>query len=188
MKKHVFAALFLLGVSGVALAHPGHELNGAYAGFMHPLTGLDHLLVMLAVGLWAGKLGGNSRWQLPMVFLLMMVVGSVLGIWGLAFTGLETAVAATVMAMGFLLLISQPLSSFVRFLLVASFAMLHGMAHGAELPMQATMVTLAGMLVATAMLHGLGLVLSLQRLRIAKAVHSVIGLLMVSFAAYLLIA
>ncbi|MGH8354011.1 MAG: HupE/UreJ family protein, partial [Pseudomonas sp.] len=70
--------------SGSALAHPGHEVSGLAAGLLHPLSGVDHLLAMLGVGLWAGQRGGKALWLLPLSFMAMLAVGGLLGINGFA--------------------------------------------------------------------------------------------------------
>ncbi|MCB5187143.1 HupE/UreJ family protein [Methylobacillus caricis] len=185
MKTSYFSALGLLAFSSLAMAHPGHEVQSTYAGFMHPLTGLDHLLVMLAVGLWAGKIGGNARWQLPLTFVLVMAAGAVSGMGGYVISGVETAIAASVMALGVLLVISLPLSRGLQIGLVALFAMFHGMAHGTELAVQNGMAVMLGMLVATALLHAAGLMLS--SLRLPKAVHTLFGCTMVVLGAYIMV-
>ena len=172
MKKIVLTSL-LVGFSSLSFAHPGHELSGnalesAYAGFMHPLTGWDHLLVMLAIGLWASKLSGKARWQLPLTFLTSMFIGALLGLAGITFSGVETAIAASVMAMGLLLAINLPISAIGRVGLIAVFAIFHGMAHGVELHSQQSYSALAGMLFATALLHALGLLLASRRLNLAN--------------------
>ena len=182
----LLTGILLRVISPLALAHPGHGLNSVYAGFMHPLTGWDHLLVMVAVGLWAGKLGGKARWQLPATFLIMMAVGVVLGAWGLAFSGLDSAIAASVMAMGLLLIISMPIQLAKRVTMIAMFALLHGMAHGVELP-QTSLLMLTGMLATTALLHLIGLVLSSKRLVIQQSIFDALGLLMLGFGGYLLL-
>jgi len=108
MKKFILALLLSMFTSQV-MAHPGHGLETAYAGFMHPLSGWDHLLMMLAVGVWAAKLGGKARWQVPLTFVGMMMIGAFLGMSGMSLSGVETAIAASVMAMGVLLIISLPI-------------------------------------------------------------------------------
>jgi len=188
MKKQILFGLLLASTSTLAMAHPGHSMESTYAGFMHPLSGWDHLLVMLAVGLWAGKLGGKARWQLPVTFMLVMLLGAVLGMSGIGFSGIETAIAATVMAMGVLLVISLPLQPMLRVGLVAIFALMHGLAHGAELSGQSGVQVVAGMLLATALLHGMGLLLASQHLRLARWVHTGFGVGIALAGAYLLIA
>lgn len=196
MKKIVLSIL-LVGFSSVVFAHPGHDLVGnnfasAYAGFIHPLTGWDHLLVMLAIGVWASKLGGKARWQLPLTFLSIMTLGAILGLAGITFSGVETAIAASVMAMGLLLAINLPIPAISRIGIVAIFAVFHGMAHGVELHLQQSYAALAGMLVATALLHGAGLLLgdslNSQRVQLAKWLQNGLALAMVLVGGYLLIA
>ena len=176
MKKIVLTSL-LVGFSSVVSAHPGHEsigndLTSAYAGFMHPLTGWDHLLVMLAIGIWASKLGGKARWQLPLAFLTSMTIGAMLGFAGITFSGVETAIAASVLAIGLLLAINLPIAAISRIGIVAVFAVFHGMAHGVELHSQQSYAVLAGMLFATALLHAVGLLLASRRLNLTSWVQT----------------
>lgn len=176
MKKIVLGSL-LVGFSNLAFSHPGHALIGSslesvYTGFMHPLTGWDHLLVMLAIGIWASKLGGKARWQLPLTFLTSMTIGAILGLAGITFSGVETAIAASVMAMGLLLAINLLIPAISRISIVAVFAVFHGMAHGIELHSQQSYVALAGMLIATALLHSIGLLLASQRLNLANWIQA----------------
>lgn len=210
MNQRLIAGL-LACMPSLALAHPGHELTtqtlsnptlaSAYLGFMHPLTGLDHLLVMLAIGLWAGKLASNAatnvgnkiRWQLPITFMGLMLVGAILGAQGFAFAGLETAIAASVMAMGLLLVISLPIKPALAIGMVAVFALLHGAAHGletngAELNFAQGWAVVGGMLLATGLLHALGLLLGSQRAQLAKWLNATLAYVMMLAGAYLLFA
>lgn len=156
-----FGAALPAFVPLAALAHPGHDLAGAAAGFAHPLLGLDHLLAMAAVGLWAGRLGGDARWQLPAAFMLAMAAGAGGGLLGLRLPGLETGIAASVVALGLLAAVALRFATALRLALVAGFALLHGLAHGAELPPGAGALTyVLAFLGATALLHGVGLVLA----------------------------
>ena len=189
MKKHITIATLFALFSSVASAHPGHGLDTAYAGFMHPMTGWDHLLVMLAVGLWAAKLGGKARWQLPLTFVSMMAVGIGLGATGIYFVGVETAIAASVMAMGVLLILRLPINTGAQLGITATFALLHGMAHGVELTASSSMLgVMGGMLIATALLHGIGLFVGTQRVQIADWIEKLMAYFMLLIGAYLLIA
>ena len=185
MKKQLTVGMLLITLSTLAQAHPGHGLDSAYAGFMHPLSGWDHLLVMLAVGLWAGKLGGKARWQLPATFMLLMTAGAVLGLYGLTFSGVETAIAATVMAMGLLIVFSLPITPVLRIGLIGIFALMHGMAHGTELSNQG-LQAMAGMLLATGLLHGLGVLLGSLRFKAAQSMQAAAGWLIMLAGGYLL--
>ncbi|WP_047540491.1 HupE/UreJ family protein [Methylotenera versatilis] len=192
MKKIVLTSL-LVGFSSLAIAHPGHELVGtsldsAYAGFIHPLTGWDHLLVMLAIGIWASKLGGKARWQLPLTFLTSMTLGAILGLAGITFSGVETAIAASVMAMGLLLAINLPIPAISRIGIVAIFAVFHGMAHGVELHSQQSYAALGGMLMATALLHAIGLMLASRRLNLANWIQSLLAWGIALVGGYMLVA
>ncbi|ADI29753.1 HupE/UreJ family protein [Methylotenera versatilis] len=188
MKKQItIAALFSL-FSGIASAHPGHGLDGAYAGFMHPFTGWDHLLVMLAIGVWAAKLGGKARWQLPLTFVAIMATGAVLGLSGLNFAYAETAIAASVMAMGVLLMMSLPMNKMMQLSITALFALFHGLAHGIELQSQSSSAALGGMLFATAMLHSLGLLMASQRVKMVHVLNNSLAWLLLLVGGYLLLA
>jgi urease accessory protein len=155
------AVAFALPVfsSSSALAHTGteHALSFA-AGFWHPLTGLDHMLAMVAVGLWAGLNGGRALWAWPVAFVCMMLLGGALGFSGVALPMVEAGILASVVILGLLVLAAVRLPTAAGALLIAAFALLHGHAHGAELPGSAAAVTyMAGFAIATALLHALGI-------------------------------
>ncbi|EJM21086.1 hydrogenase/urease accessory protein [Pseudomonas sp. GM21] len=152
----LFSAAVLF-VPAVAFAHPGHDASGALAGLSHPLTGLDHLLAMLAVGLWASQQKGNLRWALPVTFVAMMLVGGWLGFEGLNIPYLETGIATSVLALGLLVSVALRPPVGLAVAMTALFAMAHGVAHGLELPTQASPWSYAtGFVCATSALHALG--------------------------------
>jgi urease accessory protein len=155
------ALTFAVAICGsdAALAHTGLEHAVSFAsGFKHPWTGLDHALAMLAVGLWAGLNGGRALWAWPAAFVGVMAAGGALGIAGVAIPMVEPGILASVIVLGLLVLTAARLPVALGAALVAVFALLHGHAHGAELPVQAAAVTYAvGIALATALLHGLGL-------------------------------
>ncbi len=189
--KKTLLAISLGFFSTLALAHPGHADHGALAGFLHPLTGIDHLLVMVAIGMWASKLGGSARWQLPMTFVLVMAFGAAISMSGLIperinAESIEIGVAVSVIAMGMLLLIQFPLKRPLQIGLTAVFAMLHGFAHGLELSFYRGWSLMLGMLLATALLHAIGLLLSSSRVSMAKQFRVVMGTLLLLTGAYLL--
>ena len=155
--RNLIAILTLTCLPGLALAHPGHEHSGLVAGLGHPLLGLDHLLAMLAVGLWAAQQQGRTRWALPLTFVASMLVGGLLGFAGLQLPLMETGIAASVLALGLLvaLAVRPPLPLAVA--LTALFALAHGLAHGLELPDLASPAAYAfGFVIATATLHAIG--------------------------------
>jgi urease accessory protein len=155
--KRTLGAMALLLTPAIAFAHPGHGDNGLIAGISHPVGGLDHLLAMVAVGLWAAQQKGAARWALPCTFVGIMLIGGLLGFEGLNLPALESAIAASVLALGLAvaLAVRPPLSLAVA--ATALFALFHGVAHGLELPqMSSPWAYAAGFVVATAALHGLG--------------------------------
>lgn len=156
LRKTLFAiALFLS--PALAFAHAGHEHAGVLAGISHPLLGLDHLLAMLAVGLWAAQQAGALRWALPLTFVASMLVGGLLGFNGLQIPLMETGIAASVLAFGLLVAVAIRLPMLVSITLTALFALSHGVAHGLELPALASPYGYAaGFLLATAALHASG--------------------------------
>ena len=146
-----------------ALAHTGAEHAFSFAsGFKHPFTGLDHMLAMVAVGLWAGLNGGRALWVWPVAFVGVMVLGGALGISGFAVPMVEAGILASVVVLGLLVLAAAKLPVAAGAILVAAFALLHGHAHGAELPGKAAAATYAaGFAIATAILHAIGIGISL---------------------------
>jgi urease accessory protein len=153
--KLLIAAL-LSAFSTGAFAHAGHG-DGFLAAFAHPFGGLDHLLMMLFVGVWAGNSGGLARWLLPSTFLLSMLAGWSLGVQGLLVPGIDSGIAATLIVLGVLLALRLQLPRTMQLITVAVFALLHGLAHGSELTAGGAWSSAAGMLLATALLHGLGI-------------------------------
>lgn len=152
-------ALVLSAAVTPALAHTGiGPVHGFTAGLMHPLFGLDHVMAMIAVGLWAGLVGGKARWAYPLAFVGMMVVAGLWGMSGLPLPGVEIGIAASVIALGFAIAFGlvPPLAAGTA--ACAVFAIFHGHAHGAELPEGASSTGYAlGFVVATVALHGAGL-------------------------------
>jgi urease accessory protein len=190
MKKNILIGIATGLVSSMAFAHPGHGVEtGFMSGFMHPILGWDHLLVMLAVGCWAAKSGGKARWQLPLAFLSAMTLGAILGLVGMSFQGVETAIAASLMAMGLLLILHLPISPGVQLLFTALFAIMHGVAHGVELNLgswQANASPLIGMLMATAILHGVGYGLGTQQHKLLQWSQALLAGAMLGLGANLL--
>ncbi len=163
----VFTLLALAGFAGVAEAHTGvgHTI-GFMHGFMHPLSGLDHTLAMVAVGLFAARLGGKAFWAVPLAFVAMMVVGGTMGMNGIGLPYVEFGIAASVIVLGAAVALDFSLPVSAAMGLVGFFAVFHGHAHGAEMPVDATGLTYGmGFVIATALLHcaGLGLGLAISR-------------------------
>ncbi len=160
-------AACLLIASGSAAAHTfGAAGAGLAQGFAHPFLVADHLLAMLAVGIWSALQGGRSLWQLPLAFVAAMSLGGWLGLEGLGWGQVEPLIALSVVVLGLLVASRTAFSGAAGVALVALFALFHGYAHGAEIPEAAApLAYAAGFLLATAALHGLGLALGLSSRR-----------------------
>lgn len=159
----VLVATFTVLISTTLQAHTlvAEETSGL-AGLMHPLLGLDHLLAMLAVGLWAAQQGGSRLWQLPLAFLSMMLFGAVLGQTGFSLPLIEAGIASSLLILGLMLTFAIRLAIMPSMLMVGLFAVFHGYAHGAEMPQTLALIDYAvGFLLATAALHGMGIGLGL---------------------------
>lgn len=144
----------------LAYAHPGHG-SGALDGFAHPLLGIDHLLAMLAVGVWASRQDGHGKWMIPASFMLIMLLAAGVGMAGVALPAVESGIATSLLLLGLLLAFSVKLKPAIGTMLVAIFAVFHGHAHGVEMPASAAPWLYAlGFMLATGLLHGLGIWLS----------------------------
>lgn len=154
----VMVVLLVAGVD-VARAHTGHAVGGGFpTGFTHPLFGLDHLVAMLAVGIWGATLSRRAMWALPVVFPLVMVAGALLGIAGVPVPAVETGIAASALVLGLLVALALRPPLWIAAVVVGVFALFHGHAHGTELPAGLSAVAYGlGFVVATALLHGAGI-------------------------------
>lgn len=165
-------AATLLGLTTIADAHTGvhaFAADGAASGLLHPFTGLDHLLAMVAVGLWASTLGGTARWGVPAAFVALMTVGAAVGGNGVALPAVEPMIAVSVVALGALIALSVRIPATAAAAIVALFGLFHGYAHGVEMPAMAQPMSYgAGFIFATALLHGIGLALGAVLPRIAS--------------------
>jgi urease accessory protein len=142
-----------------AFAHPeGHEALGTWAGFLHPLSGIDHALAMIAVGLWAVQSGRAATWLLPITFPLAMIVGALLARANFPLPSLETMIAVSVMLMGAAVAAGLRLPLLASSALVAFFAIFHGYAHFIEGPAgDSSPAYGAGFVSATVLLHACGI-------------------------------
>lgn len=146
-------------VAGTASAHTGdHAVVGFASGFSHPFLGLDHLLAMVAVGLWAAQQGGRALWAVPAAFVGAMVLGGVVAWTGGALPGVEGAIALSVLVLGLLIATRQAWAVPFGMAIAAVFALFHGYAHGLEMPQAASPgLYAAGFVLGTAFLHGVGI-------------------------------
>lgn len=164
----IAVTLAALALPNIAHAHVGLHTDGAFAGFSHPFSGLDHILAMVAVGFWASTLGGKARWIVPSAFVAVMAVGGVMGIYGVPLPMVETGIALTVAVLGLLVAFEVKVPTFVAALIVGICALFHGHAHGSELPdMARAEGYVVGFMAATIVLHLIGI--GFASLRFGKA-------------------
>jgi urease accessory protein len=184
----VSAAAIAALVSATAWAHPGagEHTMGFSAGFAHPFGGLDHLLAMTGLGLWASGYNGKARFSLPVAFMLGMIGGGALAVLGVGLPGVEIGIAGSVVAIGALIALGARLPAVAAVTIAVLSAVFHGHAHGTEMSGLSAAV---GVILATAVLHsaGLGLGIAVSRPPFAKAVR-VAGSLMAAAGVGLLAA
>ncbi len=166
-RSHHLLAVFILALvafaPGPAFAHSEGGIAGGFvSGFIHPIVGWDHVVAMVAVGLWGAFLGVPAIWLLPIVFPLVMVFGAFLGILGIPFPAVEVGIAGSAVVLGLLILFKARLPLAGAAVIVAAFAIFHGYAHGTELPEAAIPVAYAiGFVIATGLLHLAGIAFGL---------------------------
>lgn len=185
--KYIAACCLLLAVmlSGTASAHSGDGAAGGFvSGFLHPIAGWDHVIAMVAVGLWGAFLGRPAIWMLPVIFPLVMAFGGALGVLGVPLPYVETGIALSAVILGAAVALALRPPLWVAAVIVGAFAIFHGHAHGTELPHAANALTYSvGFVLATGLLHlcgiAIGLVTRWQQgrhvVRLAGAAISVIG-------------
>jgi urease accessory protein len=166
LRSAVPIRLAALALFFFARAASAHEQAGAAAGFLtglrHPVSGLDHVLAMIAVGLWGAQLGAPAIWLLPVAFPMMMACGGFLGLVGLPLPRVEVAIGLSALLLGAMVALEARPPVAVAALLVGVFAIFHGHAHGAELPAGQSGLTYSiGFVTATGCLHGVGIAIGL---------------------------
>ena len=154
-----FLLSLLLFVPGLAFAHAPEGAGGGFlTGFLHPIMGFDHLVAMVAVGLWGAFLGDRALWILPIVFPSIMAVGAALGIMGLEIPLVEFVIALSGVVLGALIALRFKAPLAIAMVLVGIFAIFHGYAHGTEMPGQISAITYgAGFVIGTGLLHLAGI-------------------------------
>lgn len=168
IRRITLALAALATTTAPAFAHLNPEEHGSFmAGVSHPLFGLDHILVMVAVGLWAAQIGGRALWAVPAAFVTTMAVGFGLAVSGIALPFVEPAILASVVALGLLVAMAAKLDTVLSAAIVAVFALFHGHAHGGELGAAGAWQFGIGFVVATALLHGAGIGLGLGIARLS---------------------
>lgn len=184
MKRSSFLKLTLLAVCLVpttALAHTGvGAASGFTHGFMHPLGGLDHLLAMVMVGIFAYQLGGRALWLVPLTFIAVMALGGFLGVAAIPVPFVEIGIALSVIVLGAVVAFGLKTPVAVAIGVAGLFALFHGHAHGTEMPMDASgAVYGAGFMLATALLHavgiGIGMLIGALSQTFGKTIYRVAG-------------
>ena len=189
MRRGRAAILVLLAglwAPATLFAHPrGGEATGFFAGLSHPVSGLDHVLAMIAVGLWGAQLGAPAVWLLPVTFPMVMAFGGTLGLLGVKLPGIEVGIALSAIGLGAAVLFEARPKLWIAAVLVGFFAIFHGHAHGTELPAGASGVLYSiGFVIATGLLHATGIGIGLihrwpagqKVLRVAGALVALAGL------------
>lgn len=165
----------------MALAHTGHgDASGFAHGFIHPLSGFDHLLAMILVGIFAYQLGGRALWLVPLTFVGVMALGGLLGVNGLPLPFVETGIALSVVVLGAVVAFGIKAPVAVAMGVAGLFAVFHGYAHGAEMPLDASGAAYGlGFMLATALLHaagiGVGLLIGMSTKTLGDNVYRAVG-------------
>jgi len=174
----ILILLFVLLVAAPALAHVERgQAAGFFTGLSHPVSGLDHVLAMVAVGLWGAQLGAPAMWLLPVIFPMVMAMGGVLGLLGIPLPFVEIAIALSAVLLGLMVMSEARPPVAVAALMVGFFAVFHGHAHGTELPAgQSGLLYSMGFVAATGCLHGVGIAIGLiHRWPVGKIVLRIAG-------------
>lgn len=160
--RSVFTLLLLM-FPVLAFGHTAEGVSGGFiSGLTHPIFGFDHVVAMIAVGLWGAQLGNPALWVLPVTFPLVMAFGGLLGVIGVPVPAVEVGIAASAIVLGLMVAIVARPPLWVAGILVAVFAIFHGHAHGTELPEAANPIAYAvGFVIATGALHMLGIAIGL---------------------------
>ncbi|WP_127145019.1 HupE/UreJ family protein [Pelagibacterium montanilacus] len=163
MHKTILTAIAILAAATApAFAHLDPVAHGSFAaGFTHPLFGLDHILAMVAVGLWAASVGGRALWAVPTAFVVTMGIGFGAAILGMPLPLVEPVILASVIFIGIMIALAMPLPVAGVAGAVAFFALFHGHAHGGEMGEAGALGYAAGFIAATAVLHGAGVALGM---------------------------
>jgi urease accessory protein len=161
--RAVLTVILLLASAAPAFAHVEQgQAQGLLNGLRHPTSGLDHVLAMIAVGLWGAQLGAPALWLLPVTFPMVMAFGGFLGLVGISLPGVEVGIALSAVLLGLMVARQAKPPLIVAAILVGVFAIFHGHAHGTELPAgQSGLMYSIGFVIATGCLHGVGILLGL---------------------------
>jgi urease accessory protein len=177
-KRISIAAAALAATTLPAFAHLNPEEHGSFmAGFSHPLFGADHILAMVAVGIWAAQIGGRARWVVPSAFVGTMAIGFMMALGGIDLPFVEPAILASVIALGLLVAMAARFPVSAAAAVVGIFALFHGHAHGGELGSAGALQFGVGFVIATALLHVAGIAAGLGVSRLGTVASRIIGAL-----------
>ena len=156
-------AVLLIVYTSAASAHSGAGISGGFtSGFLHPIFGWDHVIAMVAVGLWGAFLGSPAIWILPVIFPLVMALGGALGVIGVPIPAVETGIATSAIVLGSMVAFAVRPPIWIAAVIVGSFAIFHGYAHGTELPNAANPLAYSiGFVISTGLLHLSGIAFGL---------------------------
>ena len=161
MKNKLFklSGLTLLAViAPLAEAHTVHDASGFMAGLVHPLLGIDHLLAILAAGIWAGRMGKQTTWRVPLAYMLAMSVAMVALVGISSVPYVETGIALSLLLFGLLAAASTRLSTLAGLMIISVFAAIHGAAHSVEMASTLSpLAYLSGIVLATALLQAVAI-------------------------------
>jgi urease accessory protein len=173
MKVLPLVLLSALLMPAAAFAHPGTD-TGFMQGLAHPLGGVDHLLAMVAVGVLASRLQGMKRIALPAAFIFAMIAGGVLGATGIVLPWVEVLIAASLVVFGLSMATARDTSLAAMSLMVSCFGLFHGHAHGTEMVGSSLLMYGAGFVLATSVLHAIGLALALRVLALGDRARNLV--------------
>jgi len=179
--------ILLLTSSGTALAHSGYDISGLATGLIHPFSGFDHLLAMVAVGLWAALGGGRKVWLLPATFMTMLAIGTGISMQWQSLPLVEAGMATSVLALGLLIALSLQLPVAMSITVTGLFGLLHGYAHGLDLPQSAApSAYVLGFLAGTMTLHVSGIAMGIATRKRYASLAKAIGVAIAASGAWIL--
>lgn len=187
MFKRLLLTLSLLGLPMAAMAHPDHMMSTFMSGFSHPLTGLDHLLVILSVGFLAGRAKGKIG-LMSFMFGALLLLGAVVGMPFSGLSSIEMILAISLIVMAQLLILGKTVPVMIQLVLIGSMALIHGAVHGQELALSyASLSALAGLAVATAFILMVGLYLAQFKDRAGVMINNSLATILTFSGVYFLV-
>jgi len=187
-REALLALLLLLAATPVWAHSQSGQAAGFLTGLKHPVSGLDHVLAMISVGLWGAQLGNPAVWLLPVIFPMVMACGGFLGLLGVPLPGTEVGIAVSAILLGLMVALEARPPLWVAAGLVGFFGVFHGYAHGTELPAgENALLYSVGFVIATGCLHGVGIALGVaHRWSMGRVVLRVAGATVAAAGVYFL--